>query len=70
MWFDDYNYKLYNPYVLLKEPEDETEKRKMAKMENLTKNIQSDMSEKLSAKNIEKFGEDYQHPLIIVEPSE
>ena len=33
MEFDDYNYKLYNPYVLLKEPEDEAQKRRMAKLD-------------------------------------
>lgn len=70
MEFDDYNYKLYNPYVLLKEPEDEAEKRKMAKLDNLTKNMQSDMSEKLSVKAIEKYDEDYQHDVIMIEPSE
>ena len=33
MDFDDYNYKLYNPYVLLKEPVDPNEKKRMANLE-------------------------------------
>ena len=59
MEFDDYNYKLYNPYVLLKEPEDEAEKRRMAKLQDMTKNMQSDVSEKLSVKAISKYEDDY-----------
>ena len=43
MEFDDYNYKLYNPYVLLKEPEDERAKRQMAKLD--PKQLQSEISE-------------------------
>ena len=68
MEFDDYNYKLYNPYVLLKEPEDEAHKRRMAKLD--AKQLQGDMSEKLSAKAIERYEADYEHDAIRVEPSE
>ena len=33
MEFDDYNYKLFNSYILLKEPSDPNEKRRMAKVD-------------------------------------
>ena len=48
MEFDDYNYKLYNPYVLLKEPDDENEKKRMARVDNMTKQMNNEMTEKLS----------------------
>ena len=37
MEFDDYNYKLYNPYLLLKEPVDPNEKRRMARVDQMAK---------------------------------
>ena len=71
MEFDDYNYKLYNPYILLKEPEDENEKKRMARVDQMTKQMQGDMTEKLSQKTIDKYGEgEYVHEVTHIEPSE
>lgn len=76
MEFDDYNYKVHNPYVLVEDPklaeaEPLAEKKEPPKLYAVDKAARDCTERSLSCKNLDMSVEkDYVHDIITIKPSE
>ena len=72
MEFDDYNYAVHNPYVLVEDPKHASPDRNKTLAPQAKPVTQpGDVDVSFSAKNLNSsVTEEYEHPLVTIEPSE